>query len=197
MKDLVNKFIANLHVFIFLYGCWTTYELWEVHSARMTEVENEIPGVEEEIQKLKVKVKEISDFIKKADEYKVRVEEVAKNIEAVQKQLPAETNDSQILSSFQSEMKVLNIKDTTMEPRQEEPSTYFISKDYSVKANGTFLQFLIFFERIGNATRIYNVKSLKLTASSASRKGRFQIVNAEATIQAYRFNPNFRVERGF
>lgn len=197
MKELVNKIIANLHVFMFLYGCWTTYELWEQHDVRLTEIESEIPNVEADIVKLKSKVKEISDFIKKADEYKVRVEEVAKNIEAVQKQLPAETNDSQILSAFQSEMKVLNIKDTTMEPKGEEVGTYFISKDYSIKASGTFLQFLIFFERIGNAARIYNVKSLKLSTNSTARKGRFQIVNAEAIIQAYRFNPNFRVERGF
>lgn len=197
MKDLVNKIIANVHIFMFLYGCWTTYELWEIHSGKMTEVESEIPNVEADITKLKAKVKEISDFIKKADEYKVRVEEVAKNIEAVQKQLPADTNDSQILSAFQSEMKVLNIKDTTMEPKQEETSVYFISKDYSVKANGTFLQFLIFFERLGNATRIYNVKSLKLSANNATKKGRFQIVSGEATIQAYRFNPNFRVDRSF
>lgn len=197
MKELANKFIANVHVFLFLYGCWTTYELWEQHDVRLTQVESEIPTVEAEIVKLKTKVKEIADFIKKADEYKVRVEEVAKNIESVQKQLPAETNDAQILSNFQTEMKVLNIKDTTMEPKVEETGQYLISKDYSIKASGTFLQFLIFFERIGNATRIYNVKSLKLTTNGASRKGRFQIVNGEAIIQAYRFNPNFRVERGF
>lgn len=197
MKEIVNKLIANVHIFMFLYGCWTTYGLYEIHDARMVEIENEIPTIDAEIVKLKVKVKEINDFVKKADEYKVRVEEVAKNIEAVQKQLPAETNDSQILSAFQSEMKVLNIKDTVLEPKGEESSTYFISKDYSVKANGTFLQFLIFFERIGNATRIYNVKSLKLTTNGATRKGRFQIVNGEAIIQAYRFNPSFRVERGF
>jgi len=197
VKELANKFIANVHIFMFLYGCWTTYELWEQHDIRLTQIENDIPAVEAEIVKLKVKVKEIADFIKKADEYKVRVEEVAKNIESVQKQLPAETNDAQILSSFQSEMKVLNIKDTTMEPRAEDTGQYFISKDYSVKASGTFLQFLIFFERIGNATRIYNVKSLKLTTNGATRKGRFQIVNGDAVIQAYRFNPSFRVERGF
>ncbi len=197
MKELVNKLIANTHVFIFLYGCWTTYGLWEQHDIRMTEIETEIPSVEADITKLKVKVNEINDFIKKASEYKLRVEEVAKNIESVQKQLPAETNDSQILSTFQNEMKVLNIKDTTLEPKEEGTSTYFISKDYSIKASGTFLQFLIFFERIGNATRIYNIKSLKLTTNGSARKGRFQIVNGEATIQAYRFNPSFRVERGF
>jgi Tfp pilus assembly protein PilO len=197
VKDLVNKLISNTHIFIFLYGCWTTYGLWEQHDIRLTEIETEIPSVEADITKLKVKVKEINDFIKKADEYKVRVEEVAKNIESVQKQLPAETNDSQILSAFQTEMKVLNIKDTTMQPLEEGTTTYFISKDYSIKANGTFLQFLIFFERIGNATRIYNIKSLKLTTNGTTRKGRFQIVNGEAIIQAYRFNPSFRVERGF
>lgn len=197
MKALVNKLIANVHVFIFLYGCWTTYELWEQHDMRLTEIENDIPTIEADIVKLKIKVREINDFIKKADEYKVRVEEVAKNIESVQKQLPADTNDSQILSTFQAEMKVLNIKDTTMEPKEEGSSTYFISRDYSVKASGTFLQFLIFFERIGNSTRIYNIKSLKLSSSGASRKGRFQLVNGETTIQAYRFNPSFRVERGF
>ncbi len=197
MKELVNKIIGNLHIFMFLYGCWTTYELWEQHDLRLTEIETEIPNVEADIVKLKTKVKEINDFIKKADEYKVRVEEVAKNIESVQKQLPAETNDAQILAAFQSEMKVLNIKDTILEPKGEESSTYFISKEYSVKASGTFLQFLIFFERIGNATRIYNVKSLKLTTNGATRKGRFQIVNGEAVIQAYRFNPSFRVDRGF
>jgi Tfp pilus assembly protein PilO len=194
VKELVNKLIGNLHVFMFLWGCWTTYELYEQHDIKMTEIETEIPNVEADIVKLKSKVKEINDFIKKADEYKVRVEEVAKNIEAVQRQLPAETNDSQIISTFSSEMKVLNIKDTTMEPRGEESSTYFISKDYSVKANGTFLQFLIFFERLGNATRIYNVKSLKLsTNGTGPRKGRFQIINGEAVIQAYRFNPQFKV----
>ena len=197
MKELVNKIIANVHILMFLWGCWTTYELWEQHDLRLTDLESQIPPIEENITKLRIKVKEINDFIRKADEYKVRVEEVAKNIEAVQKQLPAETNDAQILSSFQSEMKVLNIKDTTMEPKTEETGMYFISKDYSIKASGTFLQFLIFFERIGNSTRIYNVKSLKLSTNGAVRKGRFQLVNGEAIIQAYRFNPAFRVERGF
>ncbi len=197
MKDLVNKLIANLHIFILLYGCWTAYGLWSEHDVRYTEIENEIPALTEEAVKLNSKVKEIDDFIKKAEEYKVRVEEVAKNIEAIQKQLPAETNDSQILSAFQSEMKVLNIKDTIMEPKGEEQSTYFISKDYLLKGNGTFLQFLIFLERIGSAARIYNVKSIKLSTSGTTRKGRFQIINGETTIQAYRFNPNFRVERGF
>jgi Tfp pilus assembly protein PilO len=195
MKDLINKIIANLHVFIFLYGLYTVYEMWDAHTISYTELETQIPGIEENIKKTEVKVKAIQDFVKKAEEYKVRVEEVAKSIESVQRQLPSETNDSQIIGFFQKDMGNLNIKDPAISPSPEEVGTYFISKNYTLKARGTFLQFLIFFERIGTASRIYNVRSLTLSNPGENKKGRFQVITAESVIQAYRFNPNFKVER--
>lgn len=197
MKDLVNKFISNAHIFILLYGLWGAYTLYDEHVIQLEEVVNSGSGLDEEIAQNQKKVKEIQEFSKKTDEYKVRVEEVAKNIESVQKQLPAETNDTSILTFFQGEINSLNIKDANFTPGGEEKSTYFISKEYSLKARGTFLQFLIFFERIGNADRIYNIKSLKLTTDTQSQKGRFQIIDGEGVIQAFRFNPDFKVDRGF
>jgi Tfp pilus assembly protein PilO len=146
---------------------------------------------------LEKKVKEIQEFSKKTSEYKTRVEEVAKTIETVQKQLPAETNDTQILTFFQNEINALNIKDANFTPGKEEKSTYYISKEYSLKARGTFLQFLIFLERIGKADRIYNIKELKLTSLAEGQKGRFQLITGEGAIQAFRFNPEFKVDRGF
>ena len=61
----------------------------------------------------------------------------------------------------------------------------------------TFLQFLIFFERVGNASRIYNLQNLKLSAVNERKRGRFQVLKGEAQIQAYRYNPEFKVDRGF
>lgn len=197
MKDLMNKLISNLHYVILLYGLYGTYVLWDEHNINLEQVQSQIPQIEAEIETNKKKVAEIQDYMKKTDEYKVRVEEVAKNIEAVQKQLPAEINDTQILSFLSQEMSLLNIKDPQLTPGKEEGSTYFISKDFSLKANGTFLQFLIFFERIGTATRIYNIKSLKLVNSPDSQKGRFQIIAGESVIETFRFNPDFKVDRGF
>lgn len=197
MKDLVNKLLANVHIFLLLYGLFGLYTQYEEHTLAVEQVDSQFAPIQAEIAKNEAKVKEIGEFIKKADEYKVRVEEVAKNIESVQKQLPAETNDSQILTFFQGEMATLNIKDPTLIPGSEEKSTYIISRDYSLKANGTFLQFLIFLERIGTADRIYNTKSLKLTVNEQKNKGRFQVVSGDITIQAYRFNPEFKVDRGF
>lgn len=197
MKALVNKLIANAHVLLFLYGVYGAYTLYDEHNIRLTEIQNQSLSLDGEIEQNQRKVKEIQEFSKKTDEYKVRVEEVAKNIEAVQKQLPAETNDTQILGFFQTEMSALNIKDSNFTPGREDKSTYFVSKEYSLKAKGTFLQFLIFLERIGTADRIYNIKTLKLESLNAPQKGRFQIISGEGVIQAFRFNPDFKVDRGF
>lgn len=197
MKELVNKLITNAHVFILLYGLYGAWVMYDEHVVQLEEIQNRGSGIDAEIEAAKKKVDEIQEFLKKTDEYKVRVEEVAKNIESVQKQLPADTNDTQILSFFQSEINSLNIKDANFNPGKEEKSTYYISKEYNLRAKGTFLQFLIFFERIGTADRIYNIKNLKLTNADQAQKGRFQIIEGSGVIQAFRFNPDFKVDRGF
>lgn len=197
MKELVNKLITNAHIFILLYGLYGAWVMYDEHVVQLEEIHSRGSGLDSEIDSAKKKVNEIQEFLKKTDEYKVRVEEVAKNIESVQKQLPADTNDTQILSFFQSEINSLNIKDANFNPGKEEKSTYYISKEYNLRAKGTFLQFLIFFERIGTADRIYNIKNLKLTNSDQAQKGRFQIIEGSGVIQAFRFNPDFKVDRGF
>jgi Tfp pilus assembly protein PilO len=153
--------------------------------------------VELQITETQKKVKEIQDFSKKTEESKVRVEEVAKNIEAAQKQLPAEISDSQILGFFNGEATSLNLRDSSIVPGSEMVSTYFIAKPYSFKAVGTYLQFMVFFERMATAARIYNVKSLKLVSTNDAKRGRFQMINGEAVIEAFRYNPDFKVDRGF
>lgn len=197
MRDLVNNLIEKAHLLLLIYGLYGAWVAWDEHNVQLEEIVNSIPPIEQEIQQTQKKVREIQDFVKKADEYKVRVEEVAKNIESVQKQLPAETNDTQILTFFQSEIKSLNILDANFKPGKEDKSAYFIAKEYTLSGKGTFLQFLIFLERIGNADRIYNIKQLKLTNNADNQKGRFQVINGEGIIQAYRFNPDFKVDRGF
>lgn len=197
MKDLVNKFISNIHFLIVAYGLYAAWIVYDDHSIRLSEIDAQFPGIQAEIANNQKKVKEIQEFVKKAEESKVRVEEVAKNIESAQKQLPAEINDNQIITFFNQEINQLNIKEPAIVPGAEVPSTYFISKEYGLKASGTFLQFLVFFERIGNSTRIYNVKNLKLINSDSNQRGRFHMISAESTIEAFRFNPDFKVDRGF
>ncbi len=197
MKDLVNKIIGQAHILILIYGIYGVYVAYDEHSLKMTEIESQFPSVNAEITANLEKVKEFQEFVKKTEESKIRVEEVAKNIEAAQKQLPADIDDNQILKFFNLEIGALNIKDPNITPGKEAASTYFISKEYQIKAKGTFLQFLIYFERVGSAARIYNVKSFKLLNDNPGQKGRFQLISAEGVIEAFRFNPDFKVDRGF
>jgi Tfp pilus assembly protein PilO len=197
MKDLVNKIIGNLHFLIIAYALWGAWVLFDEHSLKMEDLNNQFPSVEAEIATNQKKVKEIQEFQKKTEESKIRVEQVAKNIEAAQRQLPAEINDNQILTFFNQEINTLNIKDPNILPGAEVPSVYFISKEYSVKSRGTFLQFLVLFERIGGADRIYNIKKVRLNNGDSAQRGRFQMINSEFVVEAFRFNPAFKVDRGF
>jgi Tfp pilus assembly protein PilO len=180
-----------------MYAIYTTWVTYDEHVLLVEQLNAKAAALALEIVAAEKKVGELEEFVRKSNEYKLRVEEVAKNIEAVQKQLPSETNDSQVISYFQSEINALNLKEADLTPGREQKSTYFISKDYSMKAKGTFLQFLIFFERVASADRLYNIQALKLYSTNERQRGRFQMLSGEGTIQAFRFNPEFRVERGF
>lgn len=197
MKDLFERILANLHILIFLYVGYDIYMRYEEHTVAAEAITSQFPAIDNERTDLNRRIQQIEEFRKKAEEYKARVEEVARNIEAVQRQLPADTNDNQIVSLFREEMSNLNIKSPTINPGTEEVSTYFISKDYSINAKGTFLQFLIFIERLGNADRIFNIRSMRLVNADPRQKSRFQVISGEFVIQAFRYNPDFKVDRGF
>jgi Tfp pilus assembly protein PilO len=197
MKELSGKFLGNIHWLILIYALYGTYLKYEEHTVAIEGIVSQFAGIEQDTKTTEKSLKEIQENMGKIAEFKTRVESVAKNIEAVQRQLPADINDTQILTYLNQEMSVLNIKDTSVVPSAEQTGTYFVSKDYLFKGKGTFLQFLIFFERLGNADRIYNIKNLKLTNTSDNQKGRFQLVNGESVIQAFRYNPDFKVDLGF
>jgi Tfp pilus assembly protein PilO len=195
MKDLVNRVLPYLHYIILAYCGYGLYTQYEAHTEAVAQIDAKLPPIETNLTQTKRKLREIDEFKKKAEEYKLRVQEVAKNIEIVQSQLPAETNDSQILTFFNTEMSALNIRQPNITPGLETPGPFFIARDYSLKAKGTFLQFLIFLERINSADRIYNVKSFKLVNNAKSQKSRFQVIEADTIIQAYKFNPDaFKID---
>lgn len=197
MKEYLNKVIASVHWIVVGLGLWNIWFLYEDHSLQIEEVISRETQIESEIGEKKKSLEEIKDYVRKADEFKSRIEQVAKNIETTQRQLPQETNDDKIISFFKSEMGLLNIKEGSVVSNQEQKSTYYISKDFSLKAEGTFLQFLVFFERLKEQDRIYSIKELKIVNSNDKQKGRFKMLSFQSVIQAYRYNPDFKVDRGF
>lgn len=197
MKEFLNKIIASIHWVVVGLGLWNIWFMYEDHSVQIEEVLSRETQIESEIGEKKKSLEEIKDYVRKADEFKARIEQVAKNIESTQRQLPQETNDDKIISFLKSEMGLLNIKEGSVISNQEQKSNYYISKDFSLKAEGTFLQFLVFFERLKEQDRIYSIKELKIINSNDKQKGRFKMLSFQGVIQAYRYNPDFKVDRGF
>lgn len=196
MKELLNKILGNLHVIIMLYTAYGVYERYEVYSTGLQGIKEQTPGIESEIKVLRKKLEAIETYKKNIENSKKSVEEVFKNIERVQRQLPAEVNDIDILDFIAKESRVLNIPEMTTTPLPENPEGFYITKPYKVVAKGTFLQLVVFLERLSRAERIYNIQQFNLESDTTPQKGRFQIINLTGTIETYKYNQNFKESSG-
>ena len=196
MKEMLGKILGILHIIILAYAGWGVYEYYEGYQARLAETTAQIPGIESQIQVFKKKLEAIDTYKKNIENSKKSVEEVFKNIERVQRQLPAEVNDIDILDHLAKEGRLLNIPDISSTPLPEIPDGFSVTKPYNIKARGTFLQLVVFLERLSRTERIYNVQRVVLATGAEPQKGRFQVIDMDATIETYKYNQSYRESSG-
>lgn len=196
MKDFVSNILSKLHILILLYGAWSFYSVYSDYETQVEEINVQKPAIEAEIKKAEQKLSQIDEFRKNVDQTKLKVNEVFGNIEKVQRQLPSEINDIEILDFLSKEGRTLNIPELEPNPKEEQPMGFYISKQYSIKGRATFLQFVVFLERINGAERLFNIKNFKISAPVEAQKGRFQVVNFEATIDTFKFNSSHKESSG-
>ena len=188
MKELMGKVLAQLHWIIIAYGAWGAYGIYDEHSVAMSQIEEQFPVAEEAIKVAEERLSKIDEFRKNLDQSRLRVTEVFNNIGQVQKQLPTEINDIEILDFLSKEAKSLNIPEIETSPMPELPMGFYISKPYSIKARGTFLQFVVFLERIDAAERLFNIKSITIRSEDDVQKTRFRVVTLELMLDTFKFN---------
>lgn len=192
---LFELLVKNLQWLIILNAAWGYYGRLEEHNAGVEAVRAQIPPLEDQITKLNKKLEEAKIFLANLEVSKKRVQEVAGQIEQVQKQLPNQLNDTEILDFFTTEAANLNLK-PSLSPGTEELRDFYFAKRYNMKVSGTYLQFMIYFERIGNSERLINIHSLKLSQLSEKQKGRFQMLTMDATLESFRYNPAYKEDTG-
>ena len=182
--------------FPFLLLIFLAYNLWDgisVKNDAISVLENENkPVLESNILKLKGALKKSKAIEAQLTVFRDRIAEVTKQITEVQKQLPETLVETDILDLFAKETNILNIKDVTFTPGEERSKDFYMVKKYLIKGRGTHLQFLVFFERLRKQERIFNVEDIKITTPKEESKGRFHLVDLEATIEAFRYNPSFK-----
>jgi Tfp pilus assembly protein PilO len=187
-----DQIVKNFHWFIIMYALWGLYTIYEEKQLEIEAGIAAIPPVEEKILKAKRKIADIEKFKQNLSQSKERVEEVVKQIEKVQKQLPSDVNDTEVQELIGGIATKLRIKEPAPNPGKEANNGFYFTKEYEFSGQGTFIQFLIFFENLDKAERILNVQKVKLNLDPNSMKSRFPIVNINTTIESYRYNTSYR-----
>jgi len=192
----MNGLIKKLPLFIILYTAYMAYDMYEIHQQKVKEAQDRVPVLQNQIKKAKQKKKDLKRYFQDIEEAKKNIELVAQEVEKVQRQLPSEISDAENLQIVKGIAEKLNIKNVFLQPKNEEDKGFYYIKNYEMKATGTFLQFLIFFEKIAENKRLLNIRDVELKEIGSPQRGRFQLINSRIIIQAYRFNPNHKEDRG-
>ncbi|MGK0367467.1 MAG: Tfp pilus assembly protein PilO, partial [Thermoproteota archaeon] len=188
MSSIQNMFLRLLPYMIMGYASWSFLMYFEEHQEKLESRISRIEGITSKITISERKIKKIQQFRKNLEESKLRIKEVSGQIAKVQKQLPTNVNDTVVLDFLQNEASFINMKKVELAPLGEKPKGFYISKNYSYKAEGTYLQFLIFFERLANSERLFNVKKLVLRSEGVKQKGRFTLIQCETVLESYKYN---------
>ena len=191
------KILSKLHVFILLWVVYSVFDKYESHSSKITEIQNRIPIIKNKIKRKNKELKDLQRFLKDVEKAKKMIEKVAQENERIQRQFPSRINDSENLGMVSSMVNRLNILDLKLTPKEEENKGFYFIKRYNLKATGTFLQFLILLEKIGEKKdKLMNIGDLTFKKSNIKNKGRYQLIDVDMNLLVYRYNNNFKEDRG-
>lgn len=188
MNSLINLLLRAFPLLILGYGIYGSYQVWLDYEEQLETIDNEIKVVKDNTEKLRKKNNEISTFKETLEVSRLRIDEINKQMDELKKQLPNSINDTEVMDLLSTEATKMNIRKLSLEPLREIQEDFYFSKQYRIGGQGTWLQYLVFFEQLGNQERIYNVKRMEIKKSD-DQKGRFQILSFDTVMEAFRYNP--------
>lgn len=192
----MEKLLKNLHWLIIAYAAFELYNLYFDANEKLVSIESQQEVRRAELSKNKKIQREIANYYKNIEEEKIKIERVAREIEKMQQLLPSEISDSDNINLLRKMADDVNIKEMSIAPETEIDRGFYLARRYRIKAKATFLQFLIMFEKIAENKRILNVGESSFKKSEQPQRSKFQVIDGELIIEAYRYNANFKENRG-
>lgn len=193
MKNLLVK---NIHLIILLYAGSNLYTLYTEKTEALVQLEAGTEPMQIKITKEGRKLKQIEEFKKNLEVTKNRVKEVVTEIEKVQKQLPEDLNAAVVQEMLSDLSEKLRIKGVTQTPGNETTQGFYFTKEYNLKAIGTYLQGLILLENIEKSERILNVKSYEVSYAKVENRSRFPVLDINLVLESYRYNKSYKERSG-
>lgn len=192
----MDKLLKNLHWFIVAYAAFELFTLYTDANEKLINIEAQQEVGRIELAKNKKIKREISNYYKNIEEEKLKIERVASEIEKMQQLLPSDISDNENISLLRRMADDVNIKEMSIAPETEIDRGFYLARRYRIKAKATYLQFLIMFEKIAENKRILNVGESIFKKSEQPQRSKFQVIDGEVVIEAYRYNANFKESRG-
>lgn len=192
----MEKLLKNLHWMIIAYAAFELYNLYTEANDRLLDLESRQEVQRNELSKNKKVQREIANYYKNIEEEKIKIERVASEIEKMQQLLPSEISDSDNINLLRKMADDINIKEMSIAPETELDRGFYLARRYRIKAKATFLQFLIMFEKIAENKRILNVGESSFKKTDHPQRSKFQVIEGDMIIEAYRYNANYKEDRG-
>jgi Tfp pilus assembly protein PilO len=140
--------------------------------------------------------KEIKKYLSNIEAEKAKIERVAQEIEKTQQLLPSEISDTENINLLRRMSEDVNIKEVSIQPDADDDRGFYIARRYKFRAKATFLQFLIMFEKISESKRILNVATVAFKKLAQPQRSKFQLIDGEFSLEAYKYNAAFKEDRG-
>ncbi len=176
---------------ILIFGLWEFYGFYNEKSKRMEELDSEIIEINNNNNSIQEDIKKIKSVSKgSVDELQKKVLEAKGNLDKVSKLIPPISDKTVILEELSSVARDLNIRDISFKPKYEKENHdgLYITNGIEFKGKGTFLQFLVFFEKIKKLDRIFNIDSLKVQNKTLKKSGKHVLVDFKAVIETFHYS---------
>ena len=192
----MEKILKNIHWLIIAIALYNIGDYWKGADDKLTELAGQQAVQREGLSKAQKIKKDITSFYKDIDEAKGRIERVAKEIEKSQQLLPGQISDTENISLLRRMAEDVNIKELSIQPDRDDDRGFYIARKYRFRAKATYLQFLIMFEKISENKRILNVAELNFKKLDQPQRSKFQLIDGEFLLEAYRYNSSYKEDRG-
>ncbi len=186
-----EKLIPNLHWFIVAIALLYTYSGYQDYDVQMIQLEGNLGTAQAQLNAAKQEAEKIDLFREDLEVQKKKVADLESQIKELQKKLPSQVVSSDVVDFLNKKAIEIKLKEVFFDEGKEDLRGFYYAKQFSLKSEGTFLQFIYFFNRLFNAERLYNVSSLEISTEPQKKKGRFQIVEVKAIIETYRYNEEY------
>ncbi len=182
---MLTKLISKIHFFIIAYFCFGAYEIYLEHQETFEFTLASKESVQVQIDKKQKDKATIKEFSKNVDVAREKVKQITEELETLKKKLPSNISEREDISSFEEIANNLNMKNISISPGEVEDKGLYTIKRYNLKAQGTYLQFLILLEKISKFERLINIQSVLLEIPEEKIRGRYQLLNTNTVVESF------------